>query len=142
VRGEDGAKRAGELVGPKAVALPVSIDFLGRPFSEPLLIRIAAAYEKATGTAGRRRTSGRGGGAVIRWRDEMTRAASDPALAREYVRRISMIASLKKAALLLVLLAVLPLTLFAKAFRRARSRSSFPTPPAARPISCRAPLRR
>jgi len=26
----------------------VSIDFLGRPFSEPMLIRIAAAYERAT----------------------------------------------------------------------------------------------
>lgn len=48
VRGNDGSKRAGDLVGPKAVALPVSIDFLGRTFSEPVLIRIAAAYERAT----------------------------------------------------------------------------------------------
>jgi Asp-tRNA(Asn)/Glu-tRNA(Gln) amidotransferase A subunit family amidase len=48
VRGNDGGKRAGDLVGPKAVALPVSIDFLGRTFSEPVLIRIAAAYERAT----------------------------------------------------------------------------------------------
>jgi Asp-tRNA(Asn)/Glu-tRNA(Gln) amidotransferase A subunit family amidase len=48
VRGEDGGKKPGELVGPKAVALPVSIDFLGRAFSEPVLIRIAAAYEAAT----------------------------------------------------------------------------------------------
>jgi hypothetical protein len=45
---EDGQKKAGELVGPKPIALPVSIDFLGRPFSEPTLIRIAAAYEEAT----------------------------------------------------------------------------------------------
>jgi amidase len=48
VRGADGGKQAGDLAGPKPLALPVSIDFLGRPFSEPVLIRIAAAYERAT----------------------------------------------------------------------------------------------
>ena len=48
VRGPDGSKRAGDFLPPKAVELPVSIDFLGRAFSEPLLIRIAAAYEAAT----------------------------------------------------------------------------------------------
>jgi hypothetical protein len=34
--------------GRPAKKLPVSIDFLGRAFSEPLLIRIAAGYEAAT----------------------------------------------------------------------------------------------
>jgi Asp-tRNA(Asn)/Glu-tRNA(Gln) amidotransferase A subunit family amidase len=48
VRGEDGSKRPGDLLPPKAVELPVNIDFLGRAFSEPLLLRLAAAYERAT----------------------------------------------------------------------------------------------
>jgi Asp-tRNA(Asn)/Glu-tRNA(Gln) amidotransferase A subunit family amidase len=48
VRDPDGSKRAGELMAPKPVALPISLDFLGRRFSEPVLIRIAAAYEQAT----------------------------------------------------------------------------------------------
>ncbi len=36
------------LVGPVPAVLPVGVDFLGRPFSEPLLIRIAAAYQNGT----------------------------------------------------------------------------------------------
>ena len=48
VRGPHGSKRAGDFLAAKALELPVSIDFLGRAFSEPLLIRIAAGYEAAT----------------------------------------------------------------------------------------------
>jgi len=48
IRAADSSKKAGELMPPKAAALPVSVDFLGRPYSEPVLIRIAAAYEQAT----------------------------------------------------------------------------------------------
>jgi len=48
VVGADGSKTAGELLPPKPIALPISVDFLGRRFSEPVLIRIAAAYEQAT----------------------------------------------------------------------------------------------
>ncbi|HVG72925.1 MAG TPA: amidase [Vicinamibacterales bacterium] len=40
----DGTK----LVGPVAARLPVGVDFAARPFNEPLLVRIAAAFEQTT----------------------------------------------------------------------------------------------
>jgi Asp-tRNA(Asn)/Glu-tRNA(Gln) amidotransferase A subunit family amidase len=42
-RGADGT-----LLPPKPAALPVGIDFLGLPFSEPTLFEIGSAYERAT----------------------------------------------------------------------------------------------
>jgi Asp-tRNA(Asn)/Glu-tRNA(Gln) amidotransferase A subunit family amidase len=36
------------LVGPTPARLPVGVDFIGRPFDEPTLLRIASAYEAAT----------------------------------------------------------------------------------------------
>src|SRR5215813_13948694 len=33
------------LVGPIQASLPVGIDFIARPFDEPLLLRIASAFE-------------------------------------------------------------------------------------------------
>jgi amidase len=44
----DKSVQAGDLLGPKSVALPVALEFLGRPFAEPVLLKIASAYEKAT----------------------------------------------------------------------------------------------
>jgi amidase len=44
-------ERAGnetKLVGPVPAKLPVGVDFIARPFGEPLLFRIAASYEAAT----------------------------------------------------------------------------------------------
>src|SRR5262249_26490513 len=38
VREADGSKKPGELLAPKNIALPVSIDILGRRFSEPVLV--------------------------------------------------------------------------------------------------------
>jgi len=38
----------GNLLPPKPAKLPVGIDFLGKPFSEPTLFKIASAYEAAT----------------------------------------------------------------------------------------------
>src|SRR5262249_7443129 len=43
----DGNNRT-RLIGPTPAALPVGVDFIARPFAEPLLIRIASAYEAAT----------------------------------------------------------------------------------------------
>jgi Asp-tRNA(Asn)/Glu-tRNA(Gln) amidotransferase A subunit family amidase len=39
---------ATRLVGPVAASLPVGVDFVARPFDEPMLFRIASAYEAAT----------------------------------------------------------------------------------------------
>ena len=36
------------LAGPIPARLPVGVDFVGRPFGEPMLFRIASAYEAAT----------------------------------------------------------------------------------------------
>jgi amidase len=36
------------LVGPIPARLPVGVDFVARPFDEPMLFRIASAYERAT----------------------------------------------------------------------------------------------
>jgi len=45
--GDQGASGT-RLAGPFPAKLPIGFDFLGRPFSEPTLLTIAAAYEKAT----------------------------------------------------------------------------------------------
>jgi hypothetical protein len=36
------------MVGPTPAVLPVGMDIVGRPFSEPLLITIAGAFQDAT----------------------------------------------------------------------------------------------
>jgi hypothetical protein len=48
VRNADGSISAGEFLPPKSTDLPVTLDFLGRAFSEAKLIAIAAAYERVT----------------------------------------------------------------------------------------------
>ena len=45
VRSADGVAR---LIGPVEAKLPVGIDFIARPFGEPMLFRIASAFEAAT----------------------------------------------------------------------------------------------
>lgn len=52
-----GPLEATRMVGPTKERLPVGVDFAGRPFSEPVLFRIASAYAAATKHARRRPTS-------------------------------------------------------------------------------------
>ena len=47
-RVRDGAGEGTRLAGPVPAAIPVGVDFIARPFDEPLLFRIASAYEAAT----------------------------------------------------------------------------------------------
>jgi hypothetical protein len=46
--GGGGSAQPTKLVGPVVAKVPVGVDFLGRPFAEPTIIKIAAAYEQAT----------------------------------------------------------------------------------------------
>ena len=45
---DSAAPDGSRLAGPIPAKLPVGVMFFGRPFSEPLLLRIASAYEAAT----------------------------------------------------------------------------------------------
>jgi Asp-tRNA(Asn)/Glu-tRNA(Gln) amidotransferase A subunit family amidase len=46
--GGGGARAAVKLTGPFPAHLPGGVDFFARPFEEPVIIAIAAAYEQAT----------------------------------------------------------------------------------------------
>ncbi|MDR3415133.1 MAG: amidase [Nevskia sp.] len=46
--GAGSAPKATRLVGPTPAKLPVGMDIVGRPFDEPVLLRIASAYTTAT----------------------------------------------------------------------------------------------
>jgi hypothetical protein len=50
--GGGGERTAGDdhtrLVGPVPAKLPVGMDIVGRPFDEPLLLKVASAYTAAT----------------------------------------------------------------------------------------------
>jgi Asp-tRNA(Asn)/Glu-tRNA(Gln) amidotransferase A subunit family amidase len=43
-----GSEKETELVGPVVAKLPIGVDFVAAPFGEPMLLRIASAYESAT----------------------------------------------------------------------------------------------
>jgi len=43
-----GLPAIGVPIGVNAEGLPISMEFLGRPFSEPTLLKLAYAYEQAT----------------------------------------------------------------------------------------------
>jgi 3-(3-hydroxy-phenyl)propionate hydroxylase len=58
---------------------------------------VALEYVNRITIANKRNLEARDPGEHRRWKDEMTRTAADPALAREYLLRISMIASLRRS---------------------------------------------
>jgi 3-(3-hydroxy-phenyl)propionate hydroxylase len=58
---------------------------------------IALEYVNTITIANKRNLETRDPGEQRRWRENMTRIAADPALAREYLLKISMIASLRNA---------------------------------------------
>jgi 3-(3-hydroxy-phenyl)propionate hydroxylase len=58
---------------------------------------VALEYVNTISIANKRNLETRDPAEQRRWREEMTRAASDPRLAREYVLKISMIASLRRS---------------------------------------------
>jgi len=59
---------------------------------------VALEYVNRISTANKRHLETRDPEEQRRWRDEMTRTAADPALARQYLLKISMIQSLRKTA--------------------------------------------
>jgi len=46
--GGGGLREGTRMVGPTAAKLPVGMDIVGRPFGEPIIFKIASAYEAAT----------------------------------------------------------------------------------------------
>jgi 3-(3-hydroxy-phenyl)propionate hydroxylase len=58
---------------------------------------VALEYVNTISSANKRNLESRDPEHQRRWREEMTRAAADPRLAREYLLKVSMIASLRKA---------------------------------------------
>jgi 3-(3-hydroxy-phenyl)propionate hydroxylase len=77
------------IVGRKPVAELDAYERQRRP--------VALEYVNTISTANKRNLETRDPAEQRRWREEMTRAASDPQLAREYVLKISMIASLRRS---------------------------------------------
>jgi 3-(3-hydroxy-phenyl)propionate hydroxylase len=59
---------------------------------------VALEYVNTITIANKRNLETRDAGEQRRWREQMTRTAADPALAREYLLKISMIASLRRTA--------------------------------------------
>jgi 3-(3-hydroxy-phenyl)propionate hydroxylase len=78
------------ILGKKSVAELDAYERQRRP--------VALEYVNSISIANKRNLETRDPAEQRRWREELTRAASDPSLAREYLLKISMIASLRRSA--------------------------------------------